>query len=64
MRGTGSRTALRSPGSWAALSILMCVAAIVCMTPLTANAQQRHGKPNIVVIMVDNLGYGDLGAYG
>ena len=27
-------------------------------------AAQQTNKPNIVVILMDNLGYGELGAYG
>ena len=30
---------------------------------ITASAQERK-KPNVVVMMADNLGYGDVGCYG
>jgi len=30
----------------------------------TASAQLAARKPNIVVMLADNLGYGELGAYG
>jgi arylsulfatase len=43
------------------LSIL--AALVVCLsTPLHADAQQQ--KPNIILILMDNLGYGELGVYG
>ena len=29
-----------------------------------ADAQQRRDRPNVIVIQADDLGYGDLSAYG
>ena len=44
------------------LGLLASVAAVtVAGTP--AGAQQTQ-KPNVVFILADNVGYGDLGAYG
>ena len=41
----------------AAVVIVFCAAG-----PSTAQAQQR--KPNVIVIFGDDVGWGDLGAYG
>jgi arylsulfatase len=41
---------------------LMILLASWCLTPAAISAEQR--QPNIIVILADDLGYGDLGCYG
>jgi arylsulfatase A-like enzyme len=43
--------------------VALLVAAAVCATPLLAQ-QTRSDRPNIVLIITDDVGYGDLGSYG
>ena len=42
-------------------SLVSLVAVTVASVPIAA---QQPKKPNIVVILADNLGYGELGIYG
>jgi len=46
--------------TWSAF-LAFCIAATVANTPASA---QRVQKPNIVLIVSDDFGYGDAGAYG
>src|SRR5262249_60496698 len=41
--------------------LLLAAAAILCAV---APAQAREKNPNIVFMLMDNLGYGELGVYG
>ena len=36
----------------------------LAMTPASPSLAQPLNKPNIVVMLMDNLGYGELGIYG
>jgi arylsulfatase A-like enzyme len=52
---------------WAAVGGVLAAATIMCAIPMTgkgAKAPKAAKKPNIVVIMTDDVGWGDLGCYG
>ncbi|MGV8096140.1 MAG: sulfatase [Mangrovibacterium sp.] len=42
----------------------MCGVAATCAIPQVSIAQNSKAKPNIILIFVDDMGYGDLNCYG
>ena len=44
--------------------LFLLASVLITLTPLTAAAAQSDDKPNIVLIVMDNFGYGEIGVYG
>ncbi len=50
---------------WAAVGCVLAVATVTSIKPAkAADSPQPGEKPNIVLINMDNFGYGELGCYG
>lgn len=56
---------LRAGRKWAVAGCLFAgVTLTVAVTPQdAAAAQQETGRPNVVLMLSDNVGYGDIGAF-
>src|SRR5437667_8857353 len=67
-RGLLRRGLLVASGSLltaAALSAGLAALALAQMGPTPPRAAgESKGKPNVVIMLADNVGYGDIGAYG
>ena len=48
----------------ASLLTVMALADVMGGTSAQAQGQPNQDRPNVVVMMADNVGYGDIGAYG
>jgi len=51
---------------WAAVGCVLAVTTVVGVKPAQAQdgRENKENKPNVVLMLSDNMGYGDLGAYG
>lgn len=46
------------------MTVSICLLVLFVSIPLTAAAAGNDDKPNIVLVLMDNFGYGEIGVYG
>ncbi len=45
-------------------TILAFLLVLIVSIPMTLDAAERNDRPNIVLVLMDNFGYGEPGVYG
>ena len=54
---------MKSGSKWLAIALSL-LSGVVVLTGAITSAQAADSQPNVVVMLADNMGYGDLGSYG
>lgn len=50
------------PKAVRSLGLVVCMLLVTALIPLSA--AERDEKPNIVLVLMDNFGWGEIGVYG
>ena len=54
----------KMPNCIRSVGILICLCVLIAPFPLAVAAPGSDDKPNIVLVLMDNFGYGEIGVYG
>ena len=57
-----AKSSLKSAGTWVAVGTVLAAGTIMATGPKKVQAQEKM-KPNVVLMLADNLGFGDLSVY-
>ncbi|MHC4184957.1 MAG: arylsulfatase, partial [Planctomycetota bacterium] len=59
-----TKSGVGKAGRWAAVGGILAASVVMCATPSKAQAPQAKPKPNIVLVFLDNFGWGEPGFNG